>query len=313
MSARVASYSNVSIDLMKDEAYVSSSSHTAKSSEHHLHRQPLRVGNNKGLIGLNQNGEDSGCVQPAGLHEATGMASLSSIKNFNPASKASFAERCRKLMASYDTTLSDCDDEITHSSEPSDISPLLPRSPTELLGDCGQLKPPTEILGDKGQLRPPTELLGYDGKRRRPAKLLGYDGQTSRAAEFFEDDGQLKSPAELLGYDGKKRYLAGYDGKKDYRTELLGGDIRDGRKGRPPSGTWAKVKKRNAVNSKKASPRTIGISRISNGERANKNDVFGSSTTEQALPSPTSGAPKQSKFTRGSLEIEVNIPPMIHH
>ena len=318
----MASCSNISVAFMQDETCVSSRSHTAESSEPHPFCQPLKVGSSRGLINLSQNDVGSESIRRADRHESRGMASVSSNKTFNPASKATFAERCRELMASYNTTVSDYDDyddddeEIDHNGEPSDISPLLPRSPAELHGHHDHLESSNALHGDNGQLKPPSELLGYDGKRRRPAKLLAYDGKKSRAAEFLEGDEQLKSPTELLGYDGKKRDSADlltHNGKKDRPTELLGGDIRDSRKSRPPPGTWAKVRKRKAVNSEKANPGPLDTSRNPGEEKANENDIFGSFTTKQSLPRPTSGVPKQPNFTRGSLEIEVKSSLMIHH
>lgn len=274
----------------------------------------MGANNNKGLIESNQNDEGSECL-PAGLCEGEGTTTISSVKSVNPASKAFFAERCRELKASHDTTLLDCccDDEIANSSEPSDTSPLLPRSPAKLLGDNYQITP-TGLLGGNSQLRPPSKLLGYDGKRR-PAALLGYDGKKSPAAEFYGDDGRLKSPGELLGYDGKKRSPVDrltHDEKLDYHAELLRADIRDGRKSRPPPGTWARIKKRKAVNSQKSDSGTTGTSGVFNEEKANRNDVLEFSTAEPNLSSPTSDGPEQSKFTQGSLEIEVKFPRGIH-
>lgn len=305
----MASYANIPIALVKDEAYVSSGSHNTEYSEPLLCTQPLRIYSNKGLIGLNYKEARSEFIRPEGLHEYKGMAAKSSVKSVNPASKASFAERCRELMASYDSILSlrdDDEDEINQRSEFSDNSPLLPRSPTELLGDNDQMKP-TELFGDNGQLRPPSELLGYDGKRR-PAKVLGYESKKSCAAEFLEDDGQSRSPTELLRYDGRKRSPAGLpanEDKMDCRTELLRGDICEGRKSHPPPRTWVKIKKRKAVASKKTGPGMTGTSRISDEEKANEINILPSALEEQSLSSLVSDIPKQSKFTQGSLKIEV--------
>lgn len=311
----MASYSNISVALVKDEAYASSNSHTTEPSKPHICCQSLRANINIDLAGLNQ--DNAGCdeIRPTGLHEGRGLSSVSFNKKSNPASKALFAERCRDLMASYDTTLLECEYEIDHGSEHSDISPLLPRRPTESLRDEGQLKPPADLSGDDDQLKPPNALLGYDGNKRRPAKLLGFDGKKSLAVETLEDDGKLKSPTELLGYDGKKRCPADVlacESEKDGRTELLGSDIRDGRKNHPPLETSARVKKRNDVNSKTPGPGTTGHSRIYGVEKAKGNDVFGSYTKERSLPSHTSGTPYKSKFTRGSLEIEVKLLLMIY-
>lgn len=309
MLAGMASYSNISVAPIKDAAYASSSSQVAEYSQSHLCLQPLGVNNDKTPINSDQNDARSECLGASDLHEGRGTATKLSVKSVNPASKASFAERCRELMASHDTTLSesdDNDDEIRHNDEPSDISPMLPNSPAELFRDNHQIKP-TESLADNGQLRPPSKLLGYDGKRR-PAALLECEGQSSHAAELYEDDGQLKSPTELLGYDGKKRSspsLLGYDDKQDCRTGLLGGDIRDGGKSRPPPGTWARIKKHKALNSKKTGSGTTATSSTLREEKISENDILGSSTAEQSLPNLIPEFPEQPKSTGGSLEIEV--------
>ena len=316
MLARAASCSDISVALIKDEAYASSGSHAAEYSQPHLCLQPLGAHDDKAPINSNPNDASSEYLRPADLHKGRGMAIMSSVKSVNPASKASFAERCRELMASHDTTLSECDDdddEIRHSSEPSNISPLPPKSPAEFFGDNHQIKP-TESLADKGQLRPPSKLLGYDGKRR-PAALLGCDGKSSHAAESHEDDGQLKSPTELLGYDGKKRSpadLLAPDDKMNCRTGLLAGDISDGGKCRPPPGTWARIKKHKALNSKKTGSGTTATLRTLREEKVNENDILGSSTAEQILSSLISESPEKSNSTRGSLEIEVELPHIIH-
>lgn len=277
---------------MKVEVSASSSSHI------HLCRQPfLGANDTKGLIESNQNDKGSDYLQPAELHEGGSAATMPSGKSVNPASKTLFAERCRDLMAPYDTTPTGCDDddEIGHSREPSDCSPLLLSSPTKLLGDHHRMKP-TGILGGDCQLRPPSKLLGYDGKRR-PAALLAYNSKKGLAAEFHKDDGRLKSPNELLGYDGKKRSPA----------DLLVHDDRE-----PPPGTWARIKKSRAVNSEKTSSGTLFTSRISQEEKVNENNVLGSPTAKENLSSPIFEVPEPSKFTPGSLEIEVKVPQMIH-
>lgn len=231
----------MSVALMKDEAYVSSS---VEYSEPRLCPQPPKVNFNREPIDLNRNGAESECILPAGVHEGRGSTtSMSPTEKFNPASKKSFANMCQKIITSQDNMLSDCDDEIDHSSdEASDISPLLPRS-----GD--------ELLEDNGQLKPPTELLDYHGKKRCP-------------------------------------------------PELLGSDIRDGRKNRYPPGTRPRFKRRDNMNSKKAGPETTRTS-VSDGGKVNESDVFGSSATVKSLPKPTSNVPEKSKVTPGGLKIKV--------
>lgn len=303
------SCSDVSVAITKDETSASSGSRT------HLCLQPLGANDKKRRIKSTQNDESSEFLLPAGHHEGGSTATVLCGKSVKPASKALFAERCRDLMASYDTTFTDrdVDDEIGNSREPSDFSLLPPSDPTKLPGDHHRMKP-TGILGGHCQLRPPSKLLGYDGKRR-PAALLGYDGNKSLAAEFHKEDGRLKSPNELLGYDGKKRSPADllvHDDQKDCRTGLLGDNIGDGRKGRSPPGTWARIKKSRAVSFEKTSPGTTLASRIFQEETVKENNTLGSPIAEQNLSSPISEVPEQSKFTRGSLEIEVKVLRMIH-
>lgn len=348
------------VALMKDEAYISSLSDIAEYSEPHLRPKPLKVASTREAIDLNQNNTDPQCLRPVGLNEGRGKRSVSFTDDpplrgtFKPASKASFANLCRKLSTSLDDKLSDhddevlddklseSDDELDHGCEPSEIPPILSKGPVRSLGYDGKPRPAQllgydekpcsrDLLGYDGKLRP-AELLGYDGKpvpaqllghdekthftdllgyggQLRSAKLLGYDGKP-RPAQLLGDDEKFRStdlpgprrlfgPAELLGYDGKPR-----------PPRLLGIDISDGKKSRPPVGTWAKAFKSKPRNSEKTDPDMTSATRSASGsffgkKKDQENDVFGPSTSEQSLPSPASGVPRQPRFTRGSLQIEV--------
>lgn len=271
------------VALMKDEAYPSSLSDIAECSEPHLCPKPLKVARTRENIDLNPNNANPQCTQPIGPNEGRGKRSVSFTndsplrENFKPASKASFANLCRKLSTSLDDQpldhddnilddkLSDPNDELEHDCEPCEIPPILSKGP----------------LG----------LPGYDGKPR-PAQSPGHNDKSGPANLRL-------GPAELLGYDGKPR-----------PPKLLGIHISDGKKSRPPRGTWAKAFKSKPRKSEKTGADMTSATRSASGsflgkKKDQENDVFGPFTSEQSLPSPTSSIPRQPRFTRGSLRIEV--------
>ena len=136
--------------------------------------------------------------------------------------------------------------------------------------------------------------------------------------ELLGNNGMLRAPSTLLDYDGKVRAPAEDDGKKRRPCPLLGHDTRDGKKSHVPAGTQSKVTKRRPMKTEDGGPDSPNASKPASGSlfgggKAKENDVFGPSATAQRKASTTSGVPSGSKYTRGSLQIEVrNFRPMIH-
>jgi hypothetical protein len=199
---------------------------------------------------------------------------------------------------------------MCYVSEPADISESYPR-PQLVKASCNKN---VIELGEKHADHKAVSPLGHDEDRDTKPKPLaklkkaskpankasianpGHQLNTSSAPKPSDHDDGLDRSSELS--EASPVHRRGH-------AQLLGHDIRDGKRSRPPVGTWSKALKRRPMKSGKRIPETTTPSNLAAGSLFGRkvdreDDVFGPT-------SPTSNPSTRSKDTRGSLQIEVMI------